>query len=290
MNPKLALLKKDLLVSRKRLMIPIWITLLIYTLILISVMVSLFFKSDETIPFLTFFQMSIENELSDYQQLTAFFFNYIIALVAGFLLIISIASLTSDCLNPDASSNHELFHRCQPISTMQVCYSRLICYAGGSWVVYLSIAILNFLLFNVTIAIMLRDILSWNFFYASAGMIYAVLPMIVVSFIFTASGMFFSALFKDNSTLKGTGLIFILSIVPALVNSLYGWQIPGLYTYFLNVLKLATNIPLSSFDSMNFTLPSFLTIFDLNMLTHVFFGVFVFLAATYVYSLRQIKK
>ncbi len=291
MNPNSALVKKDILVSKKKLMIPVWITLAVYAFVLIALIFSFFIRTETEHDLNDLLNESMGHDVQSYTLFANYMFNFVLALLTGFLLLISITALCADSLNPDARNSYELFHRCQPVSILKLCLSRLIAIALGSWVVYIAISLTNYIVFNLLVFTQLKEVLSWSFPASLSGLFHAALPTLLVSFILTAAGMFFSALFKESSQVKAAGVVFILSILPTIINRLYGWRIPGLYRYFVDVIQIATKVlDKSELSPSSFSIPSMMNIFDLNTLLHIIVGVIIFLGATYMYSTRQIMR
>ena len=108
MNKFKALLKKDLQISKKTLMIPLWITAGFYLLILLISAVA-YFTGDLNLD-LGNIQGAPPSEMINYIA------NLAIMGFPGLISLIFIIILTQGALNENIRNNSELFHRSQPVS------------------------------------------------------------------------------------------------------------------------------------------------------------------------------
>jgi len=135
-----ALLKKDLQIGKKTLLMPVWIILGYYILIAIALLIA-FLRSDLQINLadLDFSNASSLHIISYLAGLGIMSFPAVLAAI--FTLI-----MTQSGLNEDIRWNSELFHRSQPVSVWLRSLSKYVSGIAGNWLTYLAIGLFNLII------------------------------------------------------------------------------------------------------------------------------------------------
>ena len=117
----------------------------------------------------------------------------------GLMSLIFIVVLTQGGLNENIRNNSELFHRSQPVSIWYQSVSRYIVGIAGNWLVFFIIAIFNFILVAIILAIADKFIFSL----AISGIAQSIISFMKTGLIIGSITFFCSAVFKDKAFLQG---------------------------------------------------------------------------------------
>jgi len=277
-----ALLKKDLQISKKTLMIPLWITAGFYLLILLISAVA-YFTGDLNID-LGNIQGTPPSEMINYIT------NLAIMGLPGLISLIFIIILTQGALNENIRNNSELFHRSQPVSIWYQSASRYIVGIGGNWLVLFAIAIFNFIVIAIIIAIADR----FMFTTALAGITQSVISFMKTGLIIGSITFFFSAVFKDKAFLQGLAIIVGVQFLFIILNMLMQWNLPLPLSYIMKLINASTP---SSIEPEIFSENVSYYIIEMwkrilinwNTLLQIGVSGVLFVGATLIYKSREIK-
>ena len=282
MNKFKALLKKDLQISKKTLMIPLWITAGFYLLILLISAVA-YFSGDLNLNFGNI-QGTSPSEMINYIT------NLAIMGFPGLLSLIFIIILTQGALNENVRNNSELFHRSQPVSIWFQSASRYIVGIAGNWLVLLAIAIFNFIIVAVILAVSDKFIFSIAF----VGNAQSVISVMKIGLIIGSLTFFFSAVFKDKAFLQGLAIIVGVQFLFIILNMLMQWHLPLPLSYIMKLINASspTMIEPEVFsENINFYILEMWKRILINWNTLLQIGIsgVLFVGATLIYKSREIK-
>jgi hypothetical protein len=298
MKTNQALIKKEVLVLGKRLLIPAWIVAAVYGMILLGLLISFLLPSHvmqingESITLEEALRESLPVDVTGQGRLISYLFNYIIAIMASVLLIGNIILVSSNIFNVNKRSNYELFHRTQPVSIWKITAAKIAAITLSNWVVFVGLCIFNYLVFNIFLSLELRNLISWNFWYGFSGMLHWVIPSLVIAFVSTAFISLISALFQDSALAKAAGILAGFQVIIGIFNRIYGWSLPLPFIYLRSVFDIGRLAKGSSgliSLGTDFSMPNWSFLFNWNTLLHLIVAAVFFVIATYFYSIREIK-
>lgn len=282
MNKFKALIKKDLQISKKTLMIPIWITAGFYLLILLVSAVG-YIKGDLNLG-LGDIQGTPPSEMINYIA------NLAIMGLPGIISLIFIIILTQGALNENIRNNSELFHRSQPVSIWYQSASRFIVGIAGNWFVLFAIAIFNFII----VAIILAATDKFIFSIAISGMAQSVISFMKTGLIIGSLTFFCSAVFKDKAFLQGLAIIVGVQFLFIILNMLMQWHLPLPLSYLIKLISTATPSSIGPevfSENVNYYISDIWKKILINWNTLLQIGVsgVLFVGATLIYKSREIK-
>ena len=277
-----ALLKKDLQISKKTLLIPLWITAGFYLLILLISAVA-YFTGDLNID-LGNIQGTPPSEMINYIA------NLAIMGFPGLMSLIFIIILTQGALNENIRNNSELFHRSQPVSIWYQSASRYIVGIAGNWLVLFVIAIFNFIVVAIIIAIADR----FMFTTALAGITQSVISFMKAGLIIGSITFFFSAVFKDKAFLQGLAIIVGVQFLFMILNALMQWHLPLPLSYIIKLINASTPASIKP-EIFSENVSSYIgevwkkVLINWNTLLQIGVSGVLFVGATLIYKSREIK-
>ena len=282
MSKFIALIKKDLQISKKTLMIPLWITAGFYLLILLISAVA-YFTGDLNID-LGNIQGTPPSEMINYIA------NLAIMGLPGLISLIFIIILTQGALNENIRNNSELFHRSQPVSIWYQSASRYIVGIGGNWLVLFAIALFNF----IVIAIILAVTDKFIFGLAISGMAQSVISFMKTGLIIGSITFFFSAVFKDKAFMQGLAIIVGVQFLFIILNALMQWHLPLPLSYIMKLINASTPATIEPevfSENVNYYVIEIWKRILINWNTLLQIGVsgVLFVGATLIYKSREIK-
>jgi len=282
MNKFKALIKKDLQINKKTLMIPIWITAGFYLLILLISAVA-YFTGDLNMD-LGNIQGTPPSEMINYIT------NLAIMGLPGLISLIFIIILTQGALNENIRNNSELFHRSQPVSIWYQSASRYIVGIAGNWLVLFAIAIFNFIVVAIIIAI--AD--KFMFTTALAGITQSVISFMKTGLIIGSITFFFSAVFKDKAFLQGLAIIVGVQFLFIILNILMQWNLPLPLSYIMKLINASTPASIEPeifSENVSYYIGEVWKRVLINWNTLLQIGVsgVLFVGATLIYKSREIK-
>lgn len=223
-----ALVKKDALIAKKTLLIPLWITLGFYLLTIISMIVAII-KGD--------FSMHFFNGIEDAMipgPAISYVVGYTILSFASFLFILFTILIAQGALNEDLRRNVELFHRSQPVSVWQRVLSKFSVAVLGNWAVMVVIGLVNMFIASVLLAY----IGSYSFGYMLVGFLQALVVMLKYGILSGSIALFCSALFKDKAFIKGLAVVAGFNLFVVIVNIWFGWNLPNPWIYVMKLINI----------------------------------------------------
>ena len=282
MNKFKALIKKDLQINKKTLMIPLWITAGFYLLILLISAVA-YFTGDLNMD-LGNIQGTPPSEMINYIT------NLAIMGLPGLISLIFIIILTQGALNENIRNNSELFHRSQPVSIWYQSASRYIVGIAGNWLVLFAIAIFNFIVIAIIIAIADR----FMFTTALAGITQSVISFMKTGLIIGSITFFFSAVFKDKAFLQGLAIIVGVQFLFIILNMLMQWNLPLPLSYIMKLINASTPASIEPeifSENVSYYIIEMWKRILINWNTLLQIGVsgVLFVGATLIYKSREIK-
>ena len=288
MNKLVVLLKKDLIIHKKNLLLPIWITGGLYFISLILGIIGIY---------RTGFKINMfEGYLySGDHQGWIMVLNYVInAAVISFpifLCTIMIIASSQNALNEDSRLNCELFHRSQPVSIWKISLSKYLVSIIGNWFILILIAIVMAIIVNIAIAIKF----DFMFKYAFAGMFVSLITELKIGLLLGSIFFFFSAIFKDKVFWKVIGLTFGINVLVGIFNFLFGTHIPFPIKYLAELIK-STSINSEMFQNITgndlqrvISVNWNSLIFNWNVFWQMILNAAFFVGGTLAYKFREIK-
>lgn len=232
-----ALLRKDLQIGKKTLIMPVWIVLAYYVLVALGIMIA-WIKMD----------FSFDLSAIDFSESPNLF---VLSYIAGIgimsfptiLAVIFTLILTQSGLNEDIRRGSELFHRSQPISVWYRSLSKYITGIAGNWLTFLGIGLLNIIL--AVIGLLIVKQLRLDFLLA--GWLQAFIGMMKITMIVGSICFFFSAIFKDKAFLQGLAILVGVQFLLWILNLLLGWNLPLPLNYLYKLIDTVTFKNLDSF-------------------------------------------
>ncbi|MDP8204187.1 MAG: hypothetical protein P9L95_06620 [Candidatus Tenebribacter mawsonii] len=277
-----ALLIKDLQINKKTLMIPLWITAGFYLLILLISAVA-YFSGDLNFNFADI-QGTPPSESINY------IVNIAIMGLPGLISLIFIIILTQGALNENIRNNSELFHRSQPVSIWYQSASRYIVGIAGNWLALFTIAIFNF----IVIAIILAVTDKFIFGLAISGMAQSVVSFMKTGIIIGSLTFFCSAIFKDKAFLQGLAIIVGVQFLFIILNALMQWHLPLPLNYIIKLINVATPSGMDN-ELVNENIVYYIReawmriVINWNTLLQIGVSGVLFVTATLIYKSREIK-
>ncbi len=277
-----ALLIKDFQISKKTLLIPIWITAGFYFLILLISAVAYF--SGHLNLDLGNIQGTPPSEMINYIANIAFMG------FPGFMSLIFIIILTQGALNENIRNNSELFHRSQPVSIWLQSASRYIVGILGNWMVLFAIALFNF----VVIAIILAIADTFIFRMAFTGMAQSAISFMKTGMIIGSMTFFCSAVFKDKAFMQGLAIVVGVQFLFMILNPLLGWHLPLPLSYIIKLVNSSNPTTIEA-HAFNENVTFFITeiwkkvLINWNTLLQIGISGVLFAVATLIYKNKEIK-
>ena len=277
-----ALLIKDLQISKKTLLIPIWITAGFYFLILL-------------ISAVTYFSGHLNLDLGNIQgtppsEMINYIANIAFMGFPGFMSLIFIIILTQGALNENIRNNSELFHRSQPVSIWLQSASRYIVGILGNWMVLFAIALFNF----VVIAIILAIADTFIFRMAFTGMAQSAISFMKTGMIIGSMTFFCSAVFKDKAFMQGLAIVVGVQFLFMILNPLLGWHLPLPLSYIITLVNSSNPTTIEA-HAFNENVTFFITeiwkkvLLNWNTLLQIGISGVLFAVATLIYKNKEIK-
>jgi hypothetical protein len=277
-----ALLIKDLQISKKTLMIPLWITAGFYLLILLISAVA-YFSGD-----LNFDLGQIQG--TPPSESINYIVNIAIMGLPGLISLIFIIILTQGALNENIRNNSELFHRSQPVSIWYQSLSRYIVGIAGNWLALLAIALFNF----IVVAIIMASADEFIFNTAFAGMAQSVVSFMKTGIIIGSLTFFCSAVFKDKAFLQGLAIIVGVQFLFIILNALMQWHLPLPLNYIIKLVNVATPSAMDN-ELVNENIVFYIKeawmriLINWKTLLQMSVSGVLFVAATLIYKNKEIK-
>ena len=277
-----AIMIKDWHINKKSLLIPFWITAGFYAFMLVSVAFA-YFKGD-----MNFSMINLDTgpPIAEINYIV----NMAILGLPGLMSILFIIMLTQGALNEDIKKNCELFHRSQPVSIWFRTVSKYLMGIAGNWAVMLIIALFNFLVINIILAIFHQ----FDFYSAINGMVLASISFMKTGLIIGSITFFFSAIFKDKAFFQGFAILLGIQFFFMIVNAMFNWHIPLPLTYLFKLVKLNPMQGLEN-DVTSLSIKNHISIawnsilFNWKTLIQLAFSGALFAGATWIYKNKEIK-
>jgi hypothetical protein len=280
-----ALLKKDLQISKKTLIMPVWIVLAYYILLALGILIA-YIKTG-----LSFDITNLDLSNSPSLNILSYIVGIGIMSFPSILAVIFTLILTQSSLNEDLRRGSELFHRSQPISVWFRSLSKFVSGIAGNWLTFLAIGVLNIILAGIGLLIV--DQLRVDFLLA--GWLQAFVGMMKITLIIGSICFFFSAIFRDKAFLQGFAILVGIQFLLWILNQLLGWHLPLPINYLYKLIY-----PVVSFTKME----SYVTdqdvrylinrnwqdlIFTWQNLLQILFSGILFALSTLIYKGKEIK-
>ncbi|MDY6915762.1 MAG: hypothetical protein SVM86_05575 [Candidatus Cloacimonadota bacterium] len=275
-----AVLKKDLLVNKKNLIIPYIIMavffLLMTTLILIQVG-KMDYEFDDI--YISFDEPS---------EAASYIANIFMLILPGFLSIIFTLLLAQSALNEDMRQNCELFHRSQPISIWKRTISKFMVAIVGNWLFLIVLGIVNLII----TAIILTQFVPFHLGKALVGFAQAFIGFAKFNLIIGSLAFFCSAIFKDKAFLKGLAILVGIHVFLVILEIFMNISVPSPLSYFAKLLQ-DTSVNVNS--SLNYNLQAFILdrwqslILNSKVILQLAFCTLMYVVGTLIYKYREIK-
>jgi len=282
MNRFWGLLKKDLIINRNTLLVPVWIALASYLIAVITI-IAAYVRNDININL-----AEIPTELTS--ESIGYLIHNFTVVFQGTIAILIIIGLAGSALNGDSKSKCEVFYRTQPLSVWSIALSKYI----SSIFAALAVAFL-IMLFNYAVTTGLFSFyidISWS--YGFLGLLqnflnFSIAGILVGGFAFLCSGIF-----KDKAFLKGFMVILLIGVFTALVNYIFGWKIPSLFAMIAKFIFSGVQAmeALNQMNDTNFIYvlinENWKQIFGFESLLKILFSGLFFVVGTFLYKKKEI--
>lgn len=228
-----ALLKKDLIIHKNMLLLPIWITLGFYFLNFITFIIA-YFRNDITI----FNNIDI-NEIETGiglggMDMIGYIINYSSVLVPTALCGIVLIYLSQKALNEDKHLHYDFFHRSQPVDESLMILSKTVIIVVGLWFTTIVLSLFNFILANWFLVSKLKVSLSYSFVGYFQSLI-----ITLISFFFIGSLLIFcSSIFKKAAFLKLFSVLIVIKILFSIFERFYKWNLPDIVELVLGPVMI----------------------------------------------------
>lgn len=282
MNKFKALLRKDLQINKKTLMIPLWITAGFYLLILLISAVAYFIGDLQ----LNFGQI----QGTPPSETINYIVNIAMMGLPGLISLIFVVILTQGALNENIRNNSELFHRSQPVSVWLQSASKYVVGIAGNWIALFIIAIFNFIIVAIILAVIDRFI----FGIAIAGMLQSFFSFMKTGIIIGSLTFFCSAIFRDKAFLQGLAIIVGVQFLFIILNALLQWHLPLPLSYIVKLINVATPSAMDN-ELVNENVGVYIKeawtriVVNWKTLMQMVVSGVLFAAATLIYKSREIK-
>ncbi len=277
-----ALMIKDWFTHKKMVLVPFWITLGFYVFILLGAAVA-YFKGD--------INLQLSNiQASENLAAISYVINSGIVILPGLISLILTIILTQGALNEDIQNNSELFHRSQPVSIWFRSGSKFAFGIASNWLVLIIIALINFVVINIILAIFQQ----FEFYPAFAGLIQTLIKYMKLGLIIGSLAFFCSSIFKDKAFFQGFAITLAVQILFLILNTIYHWNLPLPLSYIIELIK---NSPLQELNDditmkqMNLYIANNWKVMLINWKTVIQIVVsgMLFTAGTLIYKNKEIK-
>lgn len=277
-----ALMIKDWFTHKKMVLVPFWITLGFYVFILLGAAAA-YFKGD--------INLQLSNiQASENLAAISYVINSGIVILPGLISLIFTTILTQGALNEDIQNNSELFHRSQPVSIWFRSGSKFAFGIASNWLVLVIIALINFVVINIILAIFQQ----FEFYPAFAGLIQTLIKYMKLGLIIGSLAFFCSSIFKDKAFFQGFAITLAVQILFLILNTIYHWNLPLPLSYIIELIK---NSPLQELNDditmkqMNLYIANNWKVMLINWKTVIQIVVsgMLFTAGTLIYKNKEIK-
>ncbi|MBN1949327.1 MAG: hypothetical protein JW784_06255 [Candidatus Cloacimonetes bacterium] len=279
-----ALLKKDWYLSRKQLLIPVWVVGGYYLLIMIAGLIA-------------YLKFGADIEWSDFSRLEfptvgilSYFSSMVMMGLPGLLALLVTLVLTQSALNDDVKRNAELFHRSQPVSVWQRTLAKFSLSIGGNWAILILISAFNFLLMTVLLSIFAQ----FNFWPALAGMVQGLIVYFKITLVLGSILFLASAVFRDKAFVITLAILAGVHSLFIILNFAFGWHLPLPLNYLYELLKFSSITSLegdiSTVEVRELIRENWgVIVFNWKTLLQIIFSGIMYAAATLIYKNKEIK-
>jgi len=286
MRKFMALIKKDYYISKKSLMVPIWITLGFYGMMLLSSLLPLISGKVTWNTMLNF----NTNEMDAISPMINYVVNYFAVIGAGVLAVLSSIMISQSALNEDFRRNFELFHRTQPISIWLKSLSKFTVAIIGSWLVLFAVSILNFIIINLFLLIWHQFVPNMAFIAFFQGLVIYMKAVVVI----VALGFFASAMFKDKAFFTGLGVLLGIHIFLVMLNTFFNLHIPLPFNLIAKLLFIDTAADITNTTELDALMKIIHTnwktiLFNMQTVYQLLVSTALFVISTYIYKSKEIK-
>ncbi|MEA1973379.1 MAG: hypothetical protein U9N34_08825, partial [Candidatus Cloacimonadota bacterium] len=214
----MALLKKDLLIYKNILLLPIWITLGFYLINLVSFAFA-YFRGDIS-HFIHFSEGDFSFAINNVNNpIISYIANYGAVLVPAVLSGIVLIYLAQKAMNEDKNLQFSFFHRSQPVDESLIIASKSVIIIVGLWLTTAVLSLLNFTIVNIVLHTKLH-------LFHSQGMIgfFQSLFLVLLSFFFVGSSLILcSSIFKKAAFMKLFSVLILIKFLFGIFEYLYRW-------------------------------------------------------------------
>jgi len=288
------LLRKDWQLSRKTMLIPVWITLGFLALNILILGIA-YIENREDIHFgLNQVDWDFDaEEMGDVFPGVTFVINYVLVFLPGLLGLLMAIALGNTALNAERNRNCLSFYCSLPIPNWQFSLSKFLVNIVGIWAIILGICLFDFILVNGFIGIAVGHFSSMAFH----GLFLGFSAFFVTGLLWGGFAFFCSSLFSSSAFFKGFSALLVLQAVVAVLNGVYGWQLPLPINEFVRPIghvfqnfaimeefESSTGLLTSHFWQANLA-----RIFTANSLLYVLISAAFYGAGTWVFQKKEIS-
>jgi len=288
MNKFWGIFKKDLIVSRNILLVPVWIT--IGNFVLMAVSLIAYFKSGMNIKIMGMSFDEISSITQHFKEIS-YISNFSMVSFPGILAVLFVVALTGGALNHERRKKCEIFYRAQPISIYLNTLSKYISSIFGNLAIMLAISLLHYLV----ISIIMVNFIPVSWVAGFMGFLQGFLHFFFAILIIGSFGFLCSAIFEEKAFGKGLAILIFVAVAIEIINVILGAGIPSLFRY---IGKLLFN-SFSLFNQMdkhgdNFIYEDLVAtnwrlLFSIENLVKVLLSAGFYFLATYIYKRKEIK-
>lgn len=226
------LMQKEWSIYKKQFMVPVWIMIGIYALLIIGIIVGLV-KDGKII------QGEFDRMIVSEANVWIYFLNTVIALGPMAIMILFSSSIIINMLNEDFKSKCAIFHLAQPVSLVKMLGAKLLLVIIATLSISAALALFNAIVFNIGFAVVQPVNVYYGFLGYFQTMLVTIFPAI---YLITMSMMFASFTIKRPQIF----IPIIIGIEGAIkfINALTILEIPSLSValFTLAFSKLSVNV------------------------------------------------
>ncbi|MDZ4182350.1 MAG: hypothetical protein U1B83_05675 [Candidatus Cloacimonadaceae bacterium] len=277
-----ALMIKEWRTQRNTFMASIWFTSVMYGMVLIALVISLFKSGVIHTANLEIASLGMAE-----RNMISFYANAGVAALLGFVATLQGVTVADVIINGDYRKRCGIFHLSQPVSLLKIMSAKYASLIGFCLAILIGLNLFN----SVVISSVMSIKLGSGFFIGMLGALVATIQT-VFSFVFSVSLVWlFATAFKKNPLLMGLLIVGGIEASIHVLNYFAGLNIPSLWMYIMRLAELSVKFDASSSDPSRLSdLPAYgkLNIFNWYNLQRVVYAVIFFFAGYHLFRRREI--
>lgn len=224
------LLKKEWNTYRNQFMIPLWIMVGLYVLMIIAVVIGLNKGGVITSEDLTHMPAGMNN-------FYLYTINLVMAIVASMFVLLSFFGIIDNIINEEFRKKCSIFHLAQPVQLWKILSAKFITVVGVGFILSLLISFVNATVFSIVYSIFTNSNIMYGYLAMIQGFILSTSTFVLI----TSTLWLLSSIFKEKGLLYGLISVVGIDSFIYIANYIYKMSIPAISKTYLN-------LALSNFD------------------------------------------